>query len=72
MRKGLYQLRSSGLLETVNKEVTQGLGLLAVAVLLALIWLVAEARIISGAAFLFAIGGLVLVAKGLLMPSRQN
>jgi hypothetical protein len=56
----------------MNKEVAQGLGLLAVSAALALVWLVAEARIISGAAFLCAIGGLVLVAKGLLLPSRQN
>lgn len=52
----------------MTKELRQGLGLLAVASLLALLWAVVETRIFGAAALVVALGGLVLVAWGLLSP----
>lgn len=57
----------------MTKEVRQGLGLLAVALICLLLGLAAggadAARILNPAALLFGIGGLVLVAVGLFRTS---
>jgi hypothetical protein len=56
----------------MGKEVRQGLGLVAVAALLAVLWAVSDARFLGGAALLVLIGGLVLVAWGLLAGNRAT
>ena len=56
---------------SMGKEVRQGLGLVVVAVLLAVLWAAADARILGAAAFLVVLGGLALVAKGLLRPAVE-
>lgn len=53
----------------MRKEVSQGLGLVVVALLLAVVWAVSEARILGAAALLVALGGLVVLAIGLLRPA---
>lgn len=53
----------------MRKEVSQGLGLVVLAALLALLWAAADVRLLGAAAFLTAIGGLVLLAVGLLRPA---
>lgn len=55
----------------MRKEVGQGVGLVVVAVLLALLWAVTDTQFLGAAALLFALGGLGLVAYGLLAPARE-
>lgn len=50
----------------MRKEVRQGLGLVAIAVALGLLWAVTEARLLGVVAVWVALGGLALVALGLL------
>lgn len=54
----------------MRKEVSQGLGLVVVAVVLALLWAVTDTRFLGAAALLVALGGLALLAIGLLAPRR--
>jgi hypothetical protein len=53
----------------MRKEVSQGLGLVVIAVLLALVWALSDVRLVGAAAFLTAAGGLVVLAVGLLRPA---
>lgn len=55
----------------MRKEVSQGLGLVAIAALFALLWVVTGARFVGSVALLVAVGGLVLLAIGLLRPADQ-
>lgn len=53
----------------MSKEVRQGLGLVVIAALLALVWVATETPIYGTVALLVALGGLALVAWGLLRPA---
>ena len=55
----------------MSNEVRQGLGLVVIAVLLAMVWALSDVRLFFGAAVLTAIGGLALTAKGLLVPAAE-
>jgi hypothetical protein len=56
----------------MRKEVSQGLGVVAVAVLFGVLWLVTDNAVMRLGTVLFAVIGLGMVAYGLLAPARSE
>lgn len=54
----------------MRKELSTGLGLLAVAALFGVLWLASDAALMRAGTVLFALLGLCFVAYALLTPSR--
>jgi hypothetical protein len=56
----------------MRKEVSQGLGLVVVALLFGVLWIATDSAVLRLGTVLFALGGLALLAYGLLAPARSE